>query len=314
MRHLITLADTSRGELERIFDIVEDLKDKYARGIREPILLGRTLALLFEKQSLRTRVSFETGMTHLGGSSIYLGADVGWGKRESTADFSRVLSEYIDVVVCRANKHATVEELARYSQCPVINGLTDQAHPCQALADLYTLKEFFGSLQGLTLAWVGDGNNVARSVARACGRLGVKLTVATPPGYSFPKDFLAQLDEDVPALSLTLTNDPVEAVRKASAVYTDVWTSMGQEKEREKRKRDFAAYQINAKLMKKAPADAVFLHCLPARRGEEVTDEVIDGPQSAVVRQAGNRLHAQKGILVWLLDGTAPGPGLLAEK
>jgi ornithine carbamoyltransferase len=243
-------------------------------------------------------------MTQLGGGSIYLGTDVGWGKRESAADFSHVLSEYVDAVVCRAKSHQAVTELARYSSCPVINGLTDEAHPCQALADLYTLQELRGDLDGLKLAWVGDSNNVARSLALACGKMGVEFAAATPPEYSFHPDFIRQLEEEVPELVFTLTTSPAEAVRGATAVYTDVWASMGQEAEREKRKRDFADYQVNADLMAKAPSDAVFLHCLPARRGEEVTDEVMDSRQSVIVQQAGNRMHLQKGILVWMLNET----------
>jgi ornithine carbamoyltransferase len=301
MRHLITIADIRREDIDRIYAITEDLKTQLAGGRREPLLAGRVLALLFEKQSLRTRVSFEAGMSHLGGSSIYLGSEAGWGKRESAADFSRVLSQYVDVIACRANQHATVEQLARYSDCPVINSLTDKAHPCQALADLYTLQELRGDLTGQKLAWVGDGNNVARSLAQACGKLGVSMTVATPPGYGFADDFIDQLQAENPDAPLTCTNDPAEAVQDASAVYTDVWVSMGQEAEQERRRRDFADYQVNEALMAQAPEDALFLHCLPARRGEEVSDEVIDSPQSAVVQQAANRMHVQKGILVWLL-------------
>jgi ornithine carbamoyltransferase len=305
MRHLITLCDVTSAEVARIFSITEDLKTKCAQGLREPLLPGRTLALLFEKQSLRTRVSFEAGITHLGGGSIMLGEDVGFGKRESVADFTRVLSEMVDVIVIRSKDHATVEEVARHANCSVINGLTDQAHPCQALADLYTLREHFGKLAGLTLAWVGDGNNVARSLVRACGHTGVSLTVATPIGYQLESGFVAEARKQFPNLNLITTHDPAEAVRGAAAVYTDVWASMGQEAERAKRLQDFVGYQVNGKLMRMAPADAVFMHCLPARRGEEVTDEVIDGLQSVVVAQAANRMHVQKGILVWLLGAQA---------
>jgi ornithine carbamoyltransferase len=301
MRHLITLADVSAAEIRRIFSISEDLKAKYENGLREPLLPGRVLALLFEKQSLRTRVSFEAGIAHLGGSSLMLGEDAGFGKRESIADFARVLSEMVDVIVVRAKRHATVEEFADYSACSVINGLTDFAHPCQVLADLFTLQERFEDLSGLRLAWVGDGNNVARSLVEACGHLGVELTVCTPPGYEFDGKFIENAHRDFPGLALNTTNDPHAAVRGAAAIYTDVWASMGQEAEREKRLRDFAKYQVNKKLMAEARDDAIFLHCLPARRGEEVTDEVIDGPQSLVIAQAANRMHVQKGILVWLL-------------
>jgi ornithine carbamoyltransferase len=301
MRNLLTLADLKSGEIERIFAITQDLKSKYERGLREALLPGRVMALLFEKPSLRTRVSFEAGMINLGGSSLFLGDDVGFGSRESVADFGRVLSQYVDVVVVRAYRHQTAEELARYCTCSVINGLTDFAHPCQALADLYTLRELIGRLAGHTLAYVGDGNNVAHSLAEGCGKTGMKFVMATPAGYEFDDAFVAHLQREVPDLHMRITNDPVDAVREAAAVYTDVWTSMGQEKEAKKRRRDFADYQINEALMSQAPAGALFMHCLPAHRGEEVTDQVIDGPQSIVVQQAANRLHVQKGILAWML-------------
>jgi ornithine carbamoyltransferase len=301
MRHLLTLADVEANEIERIFSITEDLKTKCAGGLREPLLPGRVMALLFEKPSLRTRVSFEAGMIHLGGSSLFLGDDVGFGARESLGDFGRVLSQYVDVIVVRAFHHKTVNDLAQYSSCSVINGLTDHAHPCQALADLYTLKELFGRLAGHTLVYIGDGNNVARSLAQGCGKVGMKFVMATPAAYQFDAEFLKQLKSDVPDLELVVTTDPAEAVREATAIYTDVWTSMGQEAETARRRKDFAGYQINAKLMAKAPKEAVFMHCLPAHRGEEVTDEVIDGSQSVVVQQASNRLHVQKGILAWIL-------------
>ncbi|MBN1590776.1 MAG: ornithine carbamoyltransferase [Pirellulales bacterium] len=301
MRHLITLADLTSAEIERIFSIAEDLKSKFDRGLREPLLPGRVMALLFEKQSLRTRVSFEAGMAHLGGSSLFLGEDVGFGKRENMRDFGRVLGELVDVVVVRAKKHEVVVDLAEHCTCSVINGLTDRAHPCQALADLFTLRELFGKLAGRTLAWIGDGNNVARSLARGCGKVGMNMVMATPKGYRFDDATMTQLKREVPGLQLTVTDDPVAAVGDAVAVYTDVWASMGQEAEREKRCRDFARYQVNAELMSHAQKGTVFLHCLPARRGEEVTDEVIDSPQSVVIQEAGNRMHVQKGILAWLL-------------
>jgi ornithine carbamoyltransferase len=301
MRHLVTLADLSAAEISRIFSITEDLKSKFAHGLREPLLPGRVLALLFEKQSLRTRVSFEAGMAHLGGSSIMLDENAGFGKRESVADFARVLSEMVDVIVVRAQRHATVVQIAQHAACAVINGLTDLAHPCQVLADLYTVQEHCGQLAGRKLAWVGDGNNVARSLVEGCGHMGVQLVICTPPGYELDAEFVTQARREFSDLDLSTTADPREAVRDADAVYTDVWTSMGQESERDQRRRDFAAYQVNAQLMAGAPNDALFLHCLPAHRGEEVTDEVIDSPQSVVLAQAANRLHVQKGILVWLL-------------
>jgi ornithine carbamoyltransferase len=301
MRNLLTLADLTTAEIERIFSITEDLKAKFSKGLREPLLPGRMMALMFEKPSLRTRVSFQAAMTHLGGDAILLGSEVGFGSRESLEDFARVLGTYVDVLVVRAYRHETVVELAKHCTCAVINGLTDFGHPCQALADLYTLRELFGALRGRTLAWVGDANNVARSLALGCGRLGIKMIMATPPRYQFDAQALAWIKSHVPQLELTITTDPVAAVRDAMAVYTDVWASMGQESEQEVRRREFAPYQVNAALMSHAQKGAVFMHCLPARRGEEVTDEVIDGPQSVVVRQAANRLHVQKGILAWLL-------------
>ncbi len=263
MRHLIALSDLTPAEIERIFAITEDLKTKFETGLREPLLPGRVMALLFEKQSLRTRVSFEAGMAHLGGNAMFLGADVGFGKRESIADFARVLGELVDVVVVRAKSHQTVVELARHCTCSVINGLTDYAHPCQAMADLYTLRESYGSLEGRTLAWVGDGNNVARSLAMGCGKVGMRLAMATPEGYRFDAEYLSKLEKEVPDLDLFVTDDPAEAVRDAAAVYTDVWASMGQESEAERRRKDFAPYQVNARLMAQLPSDAVFMHCPP---------------------------------------------------
>ena len=301
MRNLITLADFDASEVDRIFSITEDLKAKYRNGLRESLLPGRVMALLFEKQSLRTRVSFEAGMIHLGGSAVFLGPEVGFGRRESIADFGHGLSQYVDVIVVRANRHEMLQELAEHCTCSVINGLTDYAHPCQAMADLYTIRELVGRLEGHTLAWIGDANNVARSLAVGCGKVGMKMIMATPEKYQFDDESLKWIKQQVPDLDLTITADPVEAVRDAVVVYTDVWASMGQEKQREVRRRDFADYQINARLLSHAQKGAVFMHCLPARRGEEVTDEVIDGPQSVVVQQAANRMHAQKGILAWLL-------------
>ncbi len=301
MRHLITLADLSAAEIERIFDLTKQLKTNYTRGIREPILPGRVMALLFEKPSLRTRVSFEAAMINLGGSSLFLGDDVGFGARESMADFGRVLSQFVDVIVARTKKHETVVELAKYSTCPVVNGLTDQSHPCQALADLYTLRELRGELRGLTMTWIGDANNVARSLAKGCGKLGMKLVMATPARYQFDAATLKKIKAEVPELDLSVTADPKAAVKNAAVIYTDVWTSMGQEHETEQRRKDFAPFQVNAALLKHAPNDVHFMHCLPAKRGEEVTDEVIDGPHSVVVQEAGNRLHVQKGVVAWLL-------------
>ena len=301
MRHLLSIAELTAEEIQRIFALSEDLKAKFLQGIREPLLPGRVMALLFEKQSLRTRVSFQAGMAHLGGTSLMLGEDAGFGKRESVADFVRVLSEMVDVIVIRSKSHETVIDVAAHYACSVINGLTDRSHPCQALADLFTLQECRGTLADARLAWVGDANNVARSLVYACGRLGVAVSIAAPVGYQFNETEVARMRSACPGLDLVITDDPHAAVRDASAIYTDVWASMGQEAEQAQRRRDFAKHQVNEALMQPAPDDAVFMHCLPAKRGEEVTDGVIDSPQSVVVQQAANRMHVQKGILTWLL-------------
>jgi len=301
MRHILTLLELTPAEIKRIFELSKELKDKLTEGIRDPVLPGRVQALLFERPSMRTRVSFETAMAHLGGSTLFLGQEVGWGKREAANDFAQVLGQYVDVIVCRTADHARLEELARFCTCPVINGLTNLAHPCQALADLYTLDEIHGPLEGKRLAYIGDANNVARSLAVACGKLGVEFAIASPAKYQFDRDFLESLTIAAPEVRVLQTADPSEAVRGAIGVYTDVWASMGQESESAERRKAFANYQVNTALMEQAPEGAVFLHCLPAHRGEEVTDEVIDGHYSAVLVQAANRLHVQKGLLAWLL-------------
>ncbi len=297
MRHLLTLFDWSTDTIHDVYARSAALKEAFGRGERLERHPRRVCALLFEKPSLRTRVSFEAAMTHLGGSTLYLGNDVGWGQRESIADFAAVLGNYVDVVVCRAFAHERVELLAQHSAAPVINGLTDSFHPCQALADLFTLHEHFGSLEGVTLAYVGDANNVARSLAICCARLSVRFRLAAPKPYQFDEPFLERLREIFPEWRLEQTEDPYVAVSEAHAVYTDVWASMGQEDEREMRRRAFQPYQVNQSLMEAAPPHAVFMHCLPAHRGEEVTDEVIDGARSIVLVQAENRMHVQKGIL-----------------
>ncbi len=305
MRSLVTLDDVTCSELETILALTADLKNKFNKGVREPLLPGRMMALLFEKQSLRTRVSFEACMTHLGGGSLMLGDDAGFGKRESIADFTRVLSQMVDVIVVRSKAHQTVVEVAKHASCSVINGLTDAAHPCQAVADLFTMQEHFGDLTDRKLTWVGDGNNVARSLAVACAKLGVKFTMATPAGYEMDPQLVQQIKNNNPDAEIEIISDPLKAVEGASAIYTDVWASMGQEAEQEQRKQDFGPFQVNEQLMNAAPDDAIFMHCLPARRGEEVTDAVMDAPYSVIVQQAGNRMHAQKGILVWLLASHA---------
>jgi len=303
MRNVLTMFDLSPDEVKTVFALASELKAKLLSGVREPLFAGRVMALLFQKKSLRTRVSFESAMTHLGGGSLFLGQDVGWGSRESIADFSRVLSEYVDIVVCRANQHESVVSLAEYSSRPIINGLTDLSHPCQALADLFTMQEQFGRLTDRKLAYIGDANNVARSLVVCCAALGTPFSIASPDGYQFDASFLGRLKEQYPKYSFEQTTDPAVAAQGASALYTDVWTSMGQEAEQEERRKAFADFQVNQTLMQAAEKDAIFLHCLPANRGEEVTDEVIDGPQSQVIAQAGNRLHAQKGLVAWILGG-----------
>lgn len=301
MRHLLTLFDLSPEELKTILKTATALKQLLKRGERPAILAGQTLALLFEKPSLRTRVSFQAGMVQLGGGSLFLGDDVGWGKRESPSDFTNVLGQFVDAVACRAKSHERVEQLASFNAAPVINSLTDLSHPCQAIADLLTIQETFGDLEGRHLVFVGDGNNVSRSLALACAMLGLRFTLACPEGYEFDEPWLDRIAERYPNCVIDQTTDPHEAVREADAIYTDVWTSMGQEAESKIRRDAFANYQVNEALMKSAPSTARVLHCLPAVRGEEITDAVIDGPQSDVIVQAGNRMHAQKALLVFLL-------------
>jgi len=301
MQHLLSLFDIEPHDLRRILATATLLKQRLAAGERPAILPRRVLGLLFEKPSLRTRVSFETGMAHLGGTSLFLGDDVGWGKRESPSDFTKVLGQFVDVVVCRAKSHQKVVQLSSYQAMPVINGLTDLCHPCQALADVLTIGQSLGGVTGKHVVFVGDGNNVAHSLALICAMLEMKFTLACPDGYAMDQQWLTQVRQRYPQAQIDQQSDPRQAVAQADVIYTDVWTSMGQEAEMARRKQAFAKYQVNAKLMAAAPSHARVLHCLPAVRGEEITDEVIDGPQSDVIAQAGNRMHAQKGLLVWLL-------------
>ena len=302
MRHLDSLFRLQAAEIEEIFRLSGDLKSRWNQGSRPRLLDGRVLLMLFEKPSLRTRISFETAVAHLGGSSLFLScAEAGLNGRESLSDVARVLGGYSDWIVLRVFSHRLVDDFVRYAECPIINGLADQGHPCQALTDLFTMQELLGELRGRSLVFVGDGNNVARSLAVACALLGVEFTLSAPPGYELSPNFLQRLQEKVPGARLSLNPDPHQAVKRADIVYTDVWASMGQEAEQEKRKQVFAPYQINSKLMAAAPKSARFLHCLPAKRGMEVTDEVLDGPNSAVFPQAENRMHVAKGILLWML-------------
>ncbi|MDR1485332.1 MAG: ornithine carbamoyltransferase [Planctomycetaceae bacterium] len=305
MRHFITLNDIRVDEFCHILELSATIKQQVKQGEYRHYLPHRMLAMIFEKQSLRTRVSFETGMFQLGGGSMYLGGEIGFGKRESVKDIAEVLSSMVDMIMFRGMRHQSVVDLARHSVVPVINGLTDSAHPCQALADIFTMREIFGDLRGCKLAWIGDANNVAVSLLRASAKLGMRFSVAAPRQFQFDAGVIDNLIGDggkVDGFAVELTEDPFQAVKDANAVYTDVWVSMGQEAEEEKRKKIFRPYQVNSELMSAADHDAIFLHCLPARRGLEVTDEVIDSDQSKVVQQAENRLHAQKGLLVWLLN------------
>ncbi|MGH9677714.1 MAG: ornithine carbamoyltransferase [Candidatus Acidiferrum sp.] len=302
MRHFLDLIDLSANELTHLLDGAAAMKAEAVGGKRPSLLAGRVLGLVFEKPSLRTRVSFEASMAQLGGSSIFLSAADGpIGQRESVPDFARVLSQYVDIAVLRVFRHRTVVEFAAHSSVPVINGLSDFAHPCQALGDLLTMREEFASLAGRTVAFVGDGNNVARSVALGCGKLGAKFILSAPLGYGFDDEFLKEFHRQVPKNLLEQITDPVRAVANADVIYTDVWTSMGQESEREQRAQHFKYYQVNAALLSRAPAHAKVMHCLPAHRGEEISAPVMDGPRSIVFAQAGNRMHAQKALLTWLL-------------
>ncbi|OUT54362.1 Ornithine carbamoyltransferase [Stieleria bergensis] len=302
MQHLITLFDITPDELRLILKTGIEIKSRLLAGDRPDILRNHVIALLFEKPSLRTRVSFESGMTQLGGRGLFLTDDVGWGKRESPADFTRVLGQFVDAVVCRAKQHDRVEQLAQFDAMPVINGLTDLCHPCQALADVTTIQEAFGTYEGKHLVFVGDGNNVAHSLALICAMLDMRFTLACPDGYEMDAAWMKRVADHYPNAKIETVRDPAKAVATADAIYTDVWTSMGQEAEMEARRQAFANYQINGQLMAAAPPTARVLHCLPAVRGEEITNEVADSEQSDLIRQAGNRMHAQKGLLVWLLN------------
>jgi ornithine carbamoyltransferase len=302
MRNFLDLIDLKTDDLNHLLSEAARLKSDFKAGDRPPLLAGRVLGMIFEKQSLRTRVSFEAAMAQLGGRSIFLSATDGpIGQRESVPDFARILSEYVDAVVLRVFSHKTLEEFAAHSRIPVINGLSDLAHPCQALGDLLTIQEVFGSIKGRTIVFVGDGNNVARSLALACGKLGARFILSAPEGYRFDDSFLQIFRRQAPQGELSQDGAPSHAVANADVIYTDVWTSMGQEAEHERRLRHFAGFQVDAALLAKSPKQARLMHCLPAHRGEEVSAEAIDGDRSVVFQQAGNRMHAQKAVLVWLL-------------
>jgi ornithine carbamoyltransferase len=305
MQHFLDIADFSTEELWVFLHKAKALKDELkSTGSNPPILKGKVLGLLFQKPSLRTRVSFEVGMLHLGGEALYLSPqEIQLGSRESVPDVARVLSGYLDGIMARVFSHEHILQLAHYGSVPVINGLSDYSHPCQALADVFTIWEHFGRVEGLKLAFVGDGNNVATSLVTIAAKLGLHFSLASPPGYELPVDILTKAQDlaEESRVSITVGNNPVEAVAGADVVYTDVWASMGQEAERIERLKVFPPYQLNAELMSNAKPEAVVMHCLPAHRGEEITDEVADGSQSLLFTQAENRLHAQKGVLALLL-------------
>ena len=297
-RHFLAIPDFSRAELDRLLELAESMRS--GAYTKKP-LAGKSLAMIFLKSSTRTRVSFEVGAWQLGGHALFLSSrDVQIGRGEPIPDTARVLSRYVDGIMIRTFAHRDVEQLAQYSSVPVINGLTDLLHPCQVLADILTMRQRFGSYEGRKVAWIGDGNNMANSWINAAYRLGFELTLACPEGYDPDQAILERARRDG---RVTLLRDPNEAAEGAHVVNTDVWASMGQEEEQAVREQAFAGYQVDTALMKRAARDAIFLHCLPAHRGEEVTAEVIDGPQSCVFEEAENRLHIQKAIMAALIGG-----------
>lgn len=303
-RDFLTVNDFSRDELADILHFALQLKTERKNGKNQPLLAGKTLGMIFRKASTRTRVSFEVGMYQLGGTALFLSAqDLQIGRGEPVKDTARVLSRYLDGIMIRTYEHEEVEELAAYAEIPVINGLTDLLHPCQAMADLLTVLEHKGKLEGLKLAYVGDGNNMAHSLLLACSKMGMHVAVASPRNYQPQAEIVTQALENakVHGSTVLVTTNPKAAVEDADIIYTDVWVSMGQEEEREKRLEIFKPYQVNADLVAEAAKDAVIMHCLPAHRGEEVTEDVLEGPQSVVFAQAENRLHMQKAILAKLL-------------
>lgn len=304
MKHFISIHDITRGEFEQLLTLAEKLKKETKAGIAHPLLAGKTLGMIFTKSSTRTRISFEVGMYQLGGHPMFLSAnDMQLGRGESIYDTANVMSRFVDGIMIRTYAHQDVLDLAKYGSVPVINGLTDLLHPCQAMADLLTVYEHKGRLEGLKLAYVGDGNNVAHSLLYACAKAGMNMAVATPPGYACDPEVVenALADAKETGAQLTMTCDPAEAVRDADVVCTDTWVSMGQEEEKAARVKIFQPYQVNEDLFALSKPDSIFIHCLPAYRGYEVTEAVIDGPRSVVFDEAENRLHAQKAVLATLL-------------
>ncbi|MEZ6047558.1 MAG: ornithine carbamoyltransferase [Planctomycetaceae bacterium] len=301
MIHLKTLLDWKPSETEAVLATAHDLKNAWKKGKRESLLAGHVITMLFEKPSLRTRNSFETAMIHLGGSGIFLTTqEAGLKGRESLADVARVISSYSDFVAIRTFDQSFIEDFAAWSSCPVVNALSDSYHPCQALTDIFTMSELFDDYKDRHLVYIGDGNNVVASLAIITAHLGMPITICTPPGYELDPTLIQRLQSEYPAWTVTTTNNVDVAVKEADVIYTDVWASMGQEAEEQKRKKIFEPYQINETLLSKAPKSCKFLHCLPAHRGDEVTDGVMDGEQSAAFQQAENRMHLAKGLLYWL--------------
>jgi ornithine carbamoyltransferase len=303
MKHFVDIPETPLSELEHVLDVAMRLKKQLKQtGRNDPILSGKTLAMIFEKPSLRTRVSFAVAMTHLGGNGLLLrDEEVGLGKREAVQDVARVLSGMCDGIMARTFSHDHIVGLAHWASVPTINGLSDHSHPCQAMTDLMTLHEHFGQLRGRTIAFIGDGNNMARSLADACGKFGMRFILAAPRGYELSASSLQQIKQASPGIDLTVTHDPAASAAQADCLYTDTWVSMGQEQEKAKRIKDFAGFAIDDALLARAPAHAVVLHCLPAYRGLEISQSVLEGPRSLVFPQAENRLHFQKGLVAVLL-------------
>jgi len=302
MKDFIETLDYSTKQLKELLSESARLKKLYKKGGSDLCLANKTLAMFFEKPSLRTRISFEVAMTNLGGHAIYVKPeDIGGiGKREPVKDIARVLSRYVDGIMARTFAHSVVVELAQYATIPVINALTDWSHPCQAMADVLTIQEHFGKLEGIKIAFIGDGNNVARSLAFACAKLGMKLVVASPAGYELDKETIATANK-IAADTVSQIKSPKEAVADTDVIYTDTWVSMGQEDEKQKRVKDFAGYQVDAKLVKAAPKHVKIMHCLPAYRGLEITDEAVESPNSIIFDQAENRLHFQRALLKKLM-------------
>ncbi len=303
MTHFTSISDCNTEQLRYVLDVARRLKQEHRQeGHNPPLLEGKTLAMIFEKPSLRTRVSFAVAMHHLGGDALLLRQEeVGLESREPTRDVARVLSGMCDGIMARTFEHEKILNLAKWATVPVINGLTDLSHPCQAMADVMTIEEHLGSLAGRTVAFIGDGNNVARSLAVACGRFGMNFVLASPPSYELSGQDVDQIMAQSPGMDFSMTADPQEAARRADVLYTDTWVSMGQEAQKARRIKDFAGYQIDAALLALAPAQAIVLHCLPAYRGMEISQEVLEGARSRIFPQAENRLHLQKGLLAVLL-------------